>query len=242
MVWLANEYQRRSAAEPSLTLEEFAIQYAVSADELRMYNSDMAMEADRYVALWHGTTSARAEAILREGFKPKKAEKSLIFFTQSPSLARSYANNRARNEKDHPAVIKCSINLGRYNDYEVRQLKGAVVFAFKAECIDSVVVNKVTGREKQDRPRPAKPQKKRENGGEELTDVALTFNSGRAGIAYWINSYLKLSGEDRIREDHEAVAKIKGWLDSETENGRFGAVPDDEMLKQIIEHLPHYAA
>jgi hypothetical protein len=242
MVWLANEYQRRAAVEPSLTLEEFAIQYAVSADELRMYNSEMAMEGDYYVSVWHGTTRARAEAIMEEGFKPKKAMKSRIFFTQSPSLARSYANNRARNEKDHPAVIKCSINLGDYNDYEVRQLKGAVVFAFKAECIDSVVVSKVIGRAKQDRQRPEKPQKRRENRDEQLTDVAITFNSRRAGIAYWLNCYLKLDGDGEIQADHEAVAKIKGWLDSEAENGRFGAVPDDEMLEQVNEHLPHYAA
>ena len=241
-MWLANEYQRRSAADPSLTLEEFAIQYAVSADELRSYNPVLALEADRYVALWHGTTSARAEFIMEEGFKPKRAKKSRIFFTQSPSLARSYAVNRAKNEKDYPALIKCSINLGDYNDYEVRQLKGAVVFAFRAECIDSVVVNKVTGLHKQERQRPKKSQKKRENGGEQLTDVAITFNSGCAGIAYWLNSYLKLDGDDKIQMDHEVVVKIKGWLDSEAENGKFGAVPDDEMLDQVGEHLPQYAA
>lgn len=238
MVWLAKEYRKQANSDPSLTLEDFAIQYAVLPDELRPYDPNLAVEAECSIALWHGTSRARADSIMEEGFKPKKVGKSLIFFTQSSALARSYANNRAKNERDYPALIMCCINLGEYNNYEVRQLQGAVVYAFRTECIASDVVNKVTGPRRKERLRfgkkpPPQRKKKREKASEQLTDVAITFNSGRAGIAYWLNNYLKLTGEDQIQEEHESVGKIKGWLDAETDAGRFGMVPDDEILKQV---------
>jgi len=241
MVWLAREYRRQANSDPSLTLEDFAIQYAMSPDELRPYDPNLAIEAEYSIALWHGTTRARADSIMEEGFKPKRVGKSRIFFTQSSALARSYANNRAKNERDYPALIMCCINLGEYNNYEVRQLQGSVVYAFRSECINSDVVNRVTGPRRKERLSLEKPQqqrkKKRKKAGEQLTDVAITFNSGRAGIAYWLNNYLNLTGEDQIQEDHESVRKVKGWLDAESDAGRFGMVPDDEILKQVHKHM-----
>ena len=236
MVWLAGEYRRQAESDSSLTLEDFAIRYAVSPDDLRPYNPDLAVEANYSIALWHGTSRARAESIMEEGFKPKKSGKSLIFFTQSPALARSYANNRARNERDYPALIMCSINLSEYNNYEVRQLKGAVVYAFRSECIASNVVSRVTGPKQKEGLSPGKPQlqkKKRKKESKQGTDVAITFNSGCACIAYWLNSFLNLTDEDQMQEDHESVRKIKQWLDDQMEAGRFGPVPDNEMLEQM---------
>jgi len=72
MVWLADEYQRRGSSEPSLTLEEFAAQYGVSADELRAHVPDLSGETDHSIILWHGTTKSRAESILKEGFRVNK--------------------------------------------------------------------------------------------------------------------------------------------------------------------------
>ena len=80
-------------------------------------------------------------------------------------------------------------------------------------------------------------KKKRKKAGDQLTDVAITFNSGRAGIAYWLNNYLNLIGEDQIQEDHESVRKVKGWLNAESDAGRFGMVPDDEILKQVHKYM-----
>jgi hypothetical protein len=85
---------------------------------------------------------------------------------------------------------------------------------------------------------PRKKKQKRKNTVVKLTDVAITFNSNRTGIAYWINSCLKLNGQDRIDENHEAVMKIKEWLDAESDAGRFGEVPDEEMLSQLQKYLP----
>ena len=81
---------------------------------------------------------------------------------------------------------------------------------------------------------------KRRKAGGEIGNVALTFNSGPAAIAYWINSYLKSADTGKICEDHEVVGKIKAWLDEQMEQGRFGEVPDSEMLEQVNELLPNY--
>ena len=233
MVWLADEYQRRSSSDPSLTLEDFAIQYGVSADELRFYIPELSDGISRSVVLWHGTTRSRAESILSQGFRVKKSSnrKRLIFFARNPKMAQRYARKRAKNEGDGPAVIMCSIDLGYYDNYERR---GTEVYALGYEGISSEVVRRVTGLPRKRREK----SKKQENASVELTDVALTFNSGCAGIAYWINTYLKLDGQNRIHEDHEAVQKIKQWLDVQISEGRFGAVPDDETLEQVRKYLP----
>jgi hypothetical protein len=229
MVWLADEYQRRSGSEPSLTLEEFAAQYGVSVDELRLYVSELGEVMGRSVTVWHGTSKSRAESIVKEGFMAKKGGKGRTFFTQNRIVACGYAERRANLEKDQPAVIMCSIDLSRYKDYERRRDR---VFVFASECIASEVVRKVIGIRRQRREKP----EKRKDAKVEPTDVAITFNSGRTGIAYWINSCLKLSGHDRIDEDHEAVGKIKQWLDEQIDAGMFGEVPDDEILGQLREY------
>ena len=127
----------------------------------------------------------------------------------------------------------CSIDLDDYNDY-IRP--SSSVFAFKHECIASEVVRRVSGIERQSREK----QKKRRNTGDEHADVAITFNTASAGIAYWINRCLKLHDQNRIDENHEAVGKIKQWLDDQVEAGRFGEVPDEEMLEQTRKYLPEY--
>ena len=232
MTWLADEYRKRSSPDPSLTLEGFAAQYGVSVDELRLYLPELEKGISRSIVVWHGTSQSRAASILKEGFRPKvkKGEERRIFFTQNPAVARGYARSRSKGERDSPAVIQCAIDLNEYQDY---QRRGGGIFAFKAECISSEVVRRVVGRKKEAREKPEK--RKKDNN--DIIDIALTYNSGHAAIAYWVNSYLELSDDRRIPEDYEGIAKIKQWLDDQTEEGRFGEVPDVEMLKQVEEHL-----
>ena len=52
--------------------------------------------------------------------------------------------------------------------------------------------------------------------------------SSRAGAA---------SSADRIGEGHESVGRIKEWLDAQADEGRFGIVPDDEILNQVHEYM-----
>lgn len=227
MEWLANEYRRRSKSESSLTLEIFADQYGISADELREYLPELSSENSDSITLWHGTTRSRAESILVQGFDGRRAP---VYFAQSLRIPRTIARTRAAHEHDEPVVIMCSININRYDQYR-RQGRG--IYAFSHRCIGSEVVKEVLGAS-------GKLRGNKEIG--ELTNVTVTFNSGRAGIAYWINNYLKLSDGDRVHEDHEAVGKIKEWLDAQAEAGRFGEVSDEEMLIQMRRHLPQYSS
>lgn len=147
-------------------------------------------------------------------------------------MARRYARTKARTEGDRPAVITCSIDLNCYSNYERQE---GEIYAFNHECIANEVIKEVDGL-------PKRRQEKlgnHEQVGVEITNVALTFNAGSVGIAYWVNSWLGLSDPHTIREDHEAVTKIKQWLDEQTNAGRFGEVPDDELMEQLSEHLPH---
>ena len=144
-------------------------------------------------------------------------------------MARGIAQRRAVSEDSVPAVIRCSIDLNHYDDYERR---GNAIYAFRHECIGSDVIEEVTGLPKRHREETIKP----EYSGGGSTDVALTFNSSRVGIAYWINSYLKLDESHKMAEDHETVGKIKQWLDEQMDAGRFGEAPADEILEKLREY------
>ena len=51
MLWLAREYQQRLVADPSLTLEDFSAQYAVSAHEIRAHIPELNEGVDQSVVL-----------------------------------------------------------------------------------------------------------------------------------------------------------------------------------------------
>ncbi|NSW89242.1 MAG: 2-isopropylmalate synthase [Firmicutes bacterium] len=68
--------------------------------------------------------------------------------------------------------------------------------------------------------------------------VAINQFSGLAGIAYWINSFLGLSGSKRIDKRDERVIKIKEWIDKQYEDGRVTAIGDDEFVEVIKELAP----
>lgn len=63
--------------------------------------------------------------------------------------------------------------------------------------------------------------------------VAINANSGLAGIAYWINDYFNLSGEDKIDKSHPVVAKVKTMIDKEYEDGRCSVMGDDELVNMV---------
>jgi len=227
MMRLAGEYRRRSESEPSLTLEAFADQYGISPNEIRAYVPELNDEADNSVLLWHGTTRSRADSILLDGFDGKR--RGGVFFARSTKIPRSTAQRRASSEHDQPVVIMCSVDLEQYDNY--KQV-GRGVYVFHHERMGQEVVKEVLdARAGKIRVKPEKV---------ELTNVAITFNSGRAGIAFWINNYLMLEGQNKIGEDHEAVGKIKECLDDQADAGRFGEVSDEEMLVLIRRYLPEY--
>ncbi len=65
--------------------------------------------------------------------------------------------------------------------------------------------------------------------------VAVTKTSGVSGVAHWINSYFKLSGESAVDKKHPVVMAVKEWVDDEYESGRVVSIADNELIKIIRE-------
>lgn len=235
MEWLASEYQRQSDFDPYLTVKEFAKQHGVSAHKLCQHLPDSVGSTTRFVTLWHGTSRTRAKAIKESGFVAKKGIRKRTFFTRHHHVACGYARHRAERERDQPVVIMCSIDLNLYDDF-IRPASG--VFAFNHACIPGEVIEKV------DKPtdQTNKRRKKQKGTNIEHTYIALTYNSSRAGIAYFLNGYLGLDDTNRIGADHEAIGKIKEWMDKQISIGEFGEVSVDKISEQIQKYLPDCSA
>jgi isopropylmalate/homocitrate/citramalate synthase len=64
--------------------------------------------------------------------------------------------------------------------------------------------------------------------------VTISKTSGLAGIAYWINSYYKLTGTDKeVDKKSELVHKIKEWVDQEYENERQTSISTGELIELV---------
>jgi len=71
-------------------------------------------------------------------------------------------------------------------------------------------------------------------------DVLITNVSGTAGIAHWVNTKLKLKGEDRIDKRHPGIMKIYNWVNDQYSTGRTSGISNEEMLELVKNHLPEY--
>lgn len=63
--------------------------------------------------------------------------------------------------------------------------------------------------------------------------VSVSNTSGAAGIAYWINTYYKLSGEREVDKNSELVQRVKASVDKEYEDGRVTVLTDEELIDKI---------
>lgn len=63
--------------------------------------------------------------------------------------------------------------------------------------------------------------------------VAVSNTSGLAGIAHWINTYYKLSEEEKVDKSDELVQMVKEWVDHEYESGRVTVITDAELIRVI---------
>ncbi|MEE9193794.1 MAG: 2-isopropylmalate synthase [Thermodesulfobacteriota bacterium] len=68
--------------------------------------------------------------------------------------------------------------------------------------------------------------------------IGITDKSGRAGVAYWVNSYFGLDDNKKIHKNHTGVNRIAKWVESEFANGRITSVSDREMLEQVKRYMP----
>ncbi len=67
--------------------------------------------------------------------------------------------------------------------------------------------------------------------------VAITNNSGLAGVAYWIHTHLGEKGAD-IRKDNPGLIVVQGWISDQYRNGRITSISDEEMMKQLRSAMP----
>ena len=65
--------------------------------------------------------------------------------------------------------------------------------------------------------------------------VSIGKTSGLAGIAYWINTNYRLSGERAIDKRAPLVIALKEWVDKEYEDGRQTAISNGELENKIKE-------
>jgi len=63
--------------------------------------------------------------------------------------------------------------------------------------------------------------------------VAVTKTSGVSGVAHWINSYFRLTGDKAVDKKHPIVQGIKDWVDEEYENGRVIAISEEELVRVL---------
>jgi len=70
--------------------------------------------------------------------------------------------------------------------------------------------------------------------------VMVTDKSGLAGIAFWVNRRLGLSGEAQIPKSHPGIQRIAEWVEAEYQRLRTTSISDAEMEEQARKHLPEY--
>jgi len=69
--------------------------------------------------------------------------------------------------------------------------------------------------------------------------VSITDKTGSDGIHYWVNDFLGLEGDERIKKTK--MVKIMRWVKDQYDvHGRTTAISREEMEEQVREHLPEY--
>jgi len=72
--------------------------------------------------------------------------------------------------------------------------------------------------------------------------IIITDKSGKAGVAYWINTFLDLPEDRRIDKRHPAVDKIYNKIMESYENGRNTSYSNQEMKSLAKRFLPELFA
>jgi isopropylmalate/homocitrate/citramalate synthase len=70
--------------------------------------------------------------------------------------------------------------------------------------------------------------------------ISVTDKSGVAGIALWLNRFLRLEGDRQIDKRHPGIAAISKWVEDQYAARRTTSISNEEMLGQAKRHLPEY--
>lgn len=68
--------------------------------------------------------------------------------------------------------------------------------------------------------------------------VLITDKSGVAGIAFWVNSFLRLSGTQKLSKLHPGIRDIHEEVMSHYADGRMTSMSNEELLALARRHLP----
>lgn len=199
--------------------------------------------ASRYVILWHGTSKIRADSIMKTGFYANS------FFAKLVGIAWGYAS--AKGKQDDPGVlVLCAVDLTAYRKRDYEKRKSGRIYHF----IPQVPRNAVAGvfrideftrdelKEKANllRTRISKHRLKHYEIRLRRPEIVITRNCNEDAIAYWINAYLSMRTDRRIRTAHPGVAQIRIWVEKNYNNGRISPISDREMLMQARRCIPDF--
>lgn len=70
--------------------------------------------------------------------------------------------------------------------------------------------------------------------------VQVTDKAGAAGVAFWVNRQLKLSGAERIDKRDDGVRQMTEWVAEQYKDGRTTSLSDSELLVAARQFLPQY--
>ncbi len=69
--------------------------------------------------------------------------------------------------------------------------------------------------------------------------IIINDKSGTAGIAQWINTHLRLTGDRRVSKHDPGVARIYEWVQDQYNKGRVTSISNEEMEKIARNFMPH---
>jgi isopropylmalate/homocitrate/citramalate synthase len=70
--------------------------------------------------------------------------------------------------------------------------------------------------------------------------ITITDKTGIAGVAYWVNSRLRLEGDRAINKRHPGIVKIHKRIMQEYDGGRVTSISRKEMEQWARQYLPEY--
>lgn len=68
--------------------------------------------------------------------------------------------------------------------------------------------------------------------------ITITDKSGTAGIAYWINQHVGLTGKNMVDKKHPGIMNIYNWVMKQYEGGRTTSISREEMGMQARKFMP----
>ncbi len=66
--------------------------------------------------------------------------------------------------------------------------------------------------------------------------VVISNTSGAAGIAYWLNTHYRLTGDDAVTKKDDIVVCMKEWVDAQYETGRQTVMSTEELESFVMKY------